>query len=308
MRFRSNEIERVEETWRQYVPSASLQRVDPDRFHFDWSSLELGSVTLVNYELAAEVHSIAEPVSELLVCRVAAPSAELSSGREALDASQPWLTDGVRVEARWQQTARVRALVIDRAAAQARVRQITGDDSLTLRSSGLAPRNASGGRQWERTVEYLEGAIADLPPDGILRAELERHALAITLSAFPTTIQDSLSRTAQRGAAPIAVRRALAFIDENAHRPITIDDVAAAAFISTRGLQYAFRRALDATPAEYLRRARLAGAHRELVDGVSDSIAVIARRWGFSHPSRFAAAYRGEYGQAPSATAAQRRR
>lgn len=308
MRFRSNEIGQVEETWRQYVPSASLQRVDPARFHFDWSSTELGSVTLIDYELAAEVHSIAEPQDELLVCRVAAPTVGLDSRREALDASQPWLTDGARVEARWQQTARVRALVIDRSAAQARVRQITGDDGLTLRSSGLRPRDPASGRLWERTVEYLEDAVADLPPDGILRAELERHALSVTLSVFPTTIHDSMSRTAQRGAAPIAVRRALTFIDENAHRPITIDDVATAAFISTRGLQYAFRRALDATPAEYLRRARLAGAHQELVDGTSDSIATVARRWGFSHPSRFAAAYRSEYGQAPSATAAQRRR
>ncbi|MFF7292452.1 helix-turn-helix transcriptional regulator [Microbacterium sp. NPDC008134] len=282
--------------------------MDPQRFHFDWSSTGLGSLTLVRYDLAAEVHSLAEPEHELLVCRVDASSAEVGSGREAMDASQPWLTDGARVEARWLQTARVRALVIDRGAAQARVRQITGDDSLVLRSTGLMPRDAASGRHWERTVEYLEDAVADLPPDGILRAELERHALAVTLSSFPTTVHESMSRTAQRGAAPAAVRRALAFIDENAHRAITIDDVAVAAFISTRGLQYAFRRALDATPAEYLRRARLAGAHRELVDGTTDSIAVVARRWGFSHPSRFAASYRREFGQAPSATAAERRR
>ena len=308
MQFRSFDIERVEETWRQYVPSASLQRVDPNRFMFDWTSAELGSVTLVRYDLAAEVQSVAQPENELLVCRVAAPHAEVGSGRESMDAGQPWLTDGAQVHARWEHTARVRALVIDRAAAQARVRQITGDDRLTLRSSGLAPRDEESGRHWERTVAYLEDAVVETAADGILRAELERHALAVTLSVFPTSIHDSMSRAAQRGAAPIAVRRALVFIDENAHRPITIDDVAAAAFISTRGLQYAFRRALDSTPAEYLRRARLAGAHRDLADGGHGSIAVVARRWGFSHPSRFAAAYRSEYGVAPSTTAAQARR
>lgn len=308
LRFRSQEIERVEETWRQYVPSASLLRVDPARFHFEWASSDLGSLTLVNYELAAEVSSFAEPQSELLACRITSSSAQLTSGRQTMDASRPWLADGARVDARWQHTARVRALVIDRSAAQARVRQITGDDSLVLRASGLSARDATSGRNWERTIDYLDSALEDLPTDGILRAELERHALAVTLSVFPTTIHDSLARTAQRGAAPIAVRRAVSYIDDNAHRPITIDDVAAAAFISTRGLQYAFRRALDSTPAEYLRRARLAGAHRELAGGTPDSIAVVAKRWGFSHPSRFAAAYRREYGQPPSATAAQRRR
>lgn len=308
MRFRSRDVERVEETWQQYVPSAALQRVDPDRFLFDWTSTELGSITLVRYDLAAQVQSVAQPEDQLLVCRVDAPSAELSSGRDVMDASQPWLTDGARVQARWHHSARVRALVVDRKAAQQRLQQITGDDALVLRSTGLAPRDDKAGRQWERTVAYLESSADDDAPDDLLRAELERHALAVTLSVFPTTLREALTRDVQRGPAPIAVRRALAFIDENAHRAITVDDVAAAAFISTRGLQYAFRRALDSTPAEHLRRARLAGAHRDLLDGDSASIAAVARRWGFSHPSRFAAAYRTEYGVAPSATASRARR
>lgn len=308
MRFRSRDVERVEETWQQYVPSAALQRVDPDRFMFDWASADLGSVTLVRYDLAAQVQSIAEPEDQLLVCRVDGPSAELRSGREAIDARQPWLTDGARVQARWHHSARVRALVIDRSAAETRLRRITGDDSLSLRSTGLAPHREESGRQWERTVSYLETCMADDAVEDVLRAELERHALAVTLSAFPTTLHDALARTAQRGPAPVAVRRALSFIDENAHRPITVDDVAAAAYISTRGLQYAFRRALDSTPAEHLRRARIAGAHRDLVTGDAAPIAAIARRWGFSHPSRFAAAYRNEYGVSPSTTAARARR
>jgi transcriptional regulator GlxA family with amidase domain len=121
----------------------------------------------------------------------------------------------------------------------------------------------------------------------------------MTLSAFPTTISDSLHRPAQRSAAPSAVRRALAYIDENAHRAITVDDIAAASFISTRGLQYAFRRALDITPAEALRRARLAGAHGDLLEGTGPSVGAVARRWGFSNSSRFTAAYRDAYGTAP---------
>lgn len=303
MQFTSHDVERVEETWKQFVPSASLQRVDPKRFRFEWSSADAGSVTLVRYTLAAEVQSIAQPENQLLVCRVDSADVELGSGREPLDPSQPWLTDGARVQARWREQAEVRAFVIDRAAAQARVRQITGDDRLTLRANGLSPHSPAAARRWENTFRYLEASLLDADDEEILVAELERHALAVTLAVFPSTIEDSLSRPTQRGAAPSSVRRALAFIDENAHRPITVDDVAAAAYISTRGLQYAFRRALDSTPAEHLRRARLAGAHRDLRRSDGSSVAAIARRWGFSHPSRFAAAYRAEYGVNPSATA-----
>ncbi len=305
MQFTSHDVERVEETWKKFVPSASLQRVDPKRFRFEWSSAEAGSVSVVRYTIAANVQSMAEPADQLLVCRVDSPGLELGSGRDALDPAQPWLTDGARVQARWGDEAQVRALVIDRAAAQSRVRQITGDDRLVLRSQGLSPHSAAAGRRWEHTFRYLEASLLDAGDEEILVAELERHALAVTLAAFPSSVEDSLSRPTQRGAAPSSVRRALTFIDENAHRPITVDDVAAAAFISTRGLQYAFRRALDSTPAEHLRRARLAGAHRDLRRDDGSSVAAIARRWGFSHPSRFAVAYRREYGVNPSATASR---
>ncbi|WP_231481754.1 MULTISPECIES: helix-turn-helix transcriptional regulator [unclassified Microbacterium] len=122
----------------------------------------------------------------------------------------------------------------------------------------------------------------------------------MTLSAFPTSFTEALRRPAQRAGAPVAVRRALAYMDENAHLPITIDDVAAAAYISTRGLQYAFRRALDITPTEALRRARLEGARRDLQHGNGRSVGDVARRWGFSHSSRFATAYQQAFGTPPS--------
>lgn len=309
MHFSSSDVARVEDTWKQYVPSASLQRVDPTSFHFEWTSAPLNSVTLVRYDLAAQVQSVAQPEGQLLVCRVDAADGRVTSGRDSLDANDPWLTDGAQVRARWDRSAQVRALVIDQASAQARLRQITGHDGLLLRSSGLAPKDTNAARRWERMFSYLYDTLADATAaDGILAAELERHALAVTFETFPTSVVEALAKPVQTRAAPSSVRRAVTFIEENAHLPITVDDIAAAAFISTRGLQYAFRRAMDVTPAEYLRQERLEGAHRELRGSADDSIAVIARRWGFSHPSRFAAAYRQRYGMAPSAAAARRRR
>ena len=96
-----------------------------------------------------------------------------------------------------------------------------------------------------------------------------------------------------------------AFIDEHAGDPITLDEIAAAARLSPRGVQAAFRRHLDTTPLAYLRGVRMERAHRDLQgaepgDGVS--VATLAAKWGFTHLGRFAVDYRRRFGTYPSQT------
>jgi transcriptional regulator GlxA family with amidase domain len=69
-------------------------------------------------------------------------------------------------------------------------------------------------------------------------------------------------------------------------------------------VQYTFRRHLDTTPLEYLRRVRLDRAHRDLqrADPAVDTVTAIAGRWGFTHPGRFSIAYKRMFGTAPSRT------
>lgn len=309
MRLHTRDVALVEATWQQYVPSAILHDVDPQRFRFDWHSEELTGMSVIRYELAAQVHCTAEPQDQFLACRVHARDVRMNSSRSDLDPTRPWFTDGPRVDAHWEEGAHVTALAFDREPLEALARRITGDDAMALHVTDLSPSTAAAAEAWDRMFDYVERSIEALDTgDVLLRAELARHAATTTLSSFSTTILNRRSRSPQTAPAPVTVRRALAFIAENAHRPITIDDVAAAVHISTRGLQYAFRRALDVTPAECLRQARLDGAHRELRSGVPTTVAAIARRWGFAHPSRFAAAYREAFGVLPSVTAGKHRR
>ncbi|HZE18313.1 MAG TPA: helix-turn-helix transcriptional regulator [Mycobacterium sp.] len=100
------------------------------------------------------------------------------------------------------------------------------------------------------------------------------------------------------------LRRAIAFIEDNAHTDIAVTDIAAAIYVSPRGLQYMFRKHRDCTPMEYLRRVRLHYAHLELVAGNRGTTTVgeIARRWGFGHLGRFAVSYRQAYGESPHVT------
>lgn len=103
------------------------------------------------------------------------------------------------------------------------------------------------------------------------------------------------------------VARVTAFIDATAAGSIGSAEILAVARVSARRLQQAFRAHLRTTPSAYLRQARLAGAHRDLMaaDVDTHTVAAIARRWHFEHAGRFAAQYRAVYGRPPHHTLAE---
>lgn len=103
---------------------------------------------------------------------------------------------------------------------------------------------------------------------------------------------------------PPAVKRAMKIMEERPKEPLSVSRIAAEVGYSPRALQLAFKKYFSITPYEYLRRVRLDGVHAELVSAnpASTSVGEVAARWGFSHPSRFAADYRREYHQPPSVT------
>jgi transcriptional regulator GlxA family with amidase domain len=103
---------------------------------------------------------------------------------------------------------------------------------------------------------------------------------------------------------PQTLRRAIAFIHDNAHRDIALTDIAAVIGVTPRSVQYTFRPHLGTTPLEYLRRVRLHSAHRDLqaADPAVDTVMEIAGRWRFGHPGRFSMAYKEAFGAPPSLT------
>ncbi|RIQ18328.1 AraC family transcriptional regulator [Jiangella rhizosphaerae] len=139
----------------------------------------------------------------------------------------------------------------------------------------------------------------------LIAAEMVRTAAAAALATFPNTTMTVAHSPGPGYVAPRALRRAAAYIEAHAAEPITLSDVAAAAGIGPRALQYAFARHLSTTPLTHLRRVRLERAHRELQAAdptTGATVAAIAAAWGFSKPSRFAAEYRQRYGRSPSRT------
>jgi AraC-like DNA-binding protein len=181
----------------------------------------------------------------------------------------------------------------------------TGTTEMAFRFTGIQPTSEAGARRWRRTMAYLHRTLTEpeSTPPLFLDAVLDLAA-AVAITTFPNTGLGGRQEGAGR-VAPAAVRRAVAFIDEHARDRITRTDVAAAAGLSPRGLQYAFERHHGVTPAAYLRRVRMVGAHRELQAAdrqAGDTVTAIARRWGFSNLTRFSAAYRRTFDRTPGET------
>jgi AraC-like DNA-binding protein len=173
--------------------------------------------------------------------------------------------------------------------------------------SSLRTISPNRARSWRRARDFVHGLFAGDPQvttAPLVVGSANRMLAGMMLATFANSAIETPTRGDLHDArAPGAVRRAVAFIESRADQDIDIGDIAAAAGVSRRAVQLAFRRHLDTTPTAYLRKVRLDLAHAELLasfpeDGLT--ITQVAYRWGFSSPSRFAERYRAEFGHPPS--------
>jgi AraC-like DNA-binding protein len=176
-----------------------------------------------------------------------------------------------------------------------------------VRLAGYQPVTAAAAGYWNATYAYVRNQVLGIPraaAQPLLAAAAEQLLLAAVLAAFPNNALTDPTIEDRHDAHPATLRRATAFIEENAHLGITIADIAAAASVTIRAVQLAFRRHLDTTPLAYLRQVRLDAAHHELLtaDPGQVTVTAVAYRWGFASTSRFAAQYRAAYGVTPSHT------
>ena len=174
-----------------------------------------------------------------------------------------------------------------------------------------APLAFEPGLEVDGTGRAVVGAVTSLRQllvhgsdevPAVLAAEVEHAVVTALLLGTRHNHRDRLFRRSPP--APRRVLRRVLDLVESAHdRALTVADLASCAGTSERALHAAFRRELGTTPMAYLRDRRLDAAREDLLAAEpGDGVAAIAMRHGFSHLGRFAAAYRGRFGEAPSVT------
>lgn len=278
----------------------------PEAFRFDIDAVHAGPIRTFRYRVVGpDVSGSGDGTGSLSVLHLLAGDVRMHAGRTDFDAARPLLIPR-SVSAQWDD-GHFGVVNLDLAEVERFARRLAGSDAFRLDFTGFHPITPELSQFWVATVRTLNRDLLREPgpmESPLVRAAaFEQLALAV-LRVFPNSLMALRDAPDPAAAVPAAVRRATAYMDDHLAEPLTVADVAAAANLSTRGLSVAFRRHLDTTPSAYLRRARLAAAHGDLVHGASASstVAVVARRWGFNNPGRFADAYREAFGTSPAAT------
>lgn len=220
-------------------------------------------------------------------------------------------TSRVKVRGFRSSTERLFVLSFGKESLSDHLRGLLGDDRprrIDFKPS-LDLRRGFRHQWWRMTSKITLGALNS--PDGLatnpmMTAPLADMVMTGLLLAADHPYRDALDAWVPP-APPSLVRRAIDIIEQRAHEPLTVGEIAAEAGCSVRTLQVSFKMHLNATPSDYLRRARMDRVHTMLMsaDPEGATVAGSARSWGFNHVGRFEAQYREIYGVLPRVTLEQ---
>ncbi|NGO70799.1 AraC family transcriptional regulator [Streptomyces sp. SB3404] len=296
-----------------YSPYELRALENPQNFTAWYAEGSFPGVTLSGLSYGTETLVAPEPLTTyLLVCQVHTGRVRVvSPGREEqyVGPGDTYVLDPHRrFRVYWGAGARMTTIRLARETVDRAVGSELGrEEPVRARFAlgGAVSRAAAGTWQGISDAvhrEIVTGGVARTSP--LVAAQLTQATAAALVATHRMLPGGEPVRYTGNVAHP-AVRRALRLIEESSDQPLTLSDLAAAARLSPRALQEAFRRYLDSTPLAYLREVRLERAHRDLVaaDGEGPvTVAQVAYRWGFSNLGRFAEWYRRRYGHSPSRT------
>ena len=130
------------------------------------------------------------------------------------------------------------------------------------------------------------------PPDRLhllLRSVLTEFLLVL--------FADTERGTLQKVDAPPLIQRAMDYINENLEKPLTVQEIADALFVSKSYLVHSFERVLNTGVMQYVRIKKMCEARRLLLGGCSPT--QTAARLGYKNYSTFLRNYRAEFTEKP---------
>jgi transcriptional regulator GlxA family with amidase domain len=163
----------------------------------------------------------------------------------------------------------------------------------------LAPFANELKAHWDLVVRSLNQLLDAAHPSSIAINNLKEYAIALLLEKHPHNHSACFERETSMRAE--AIHDAKRFIEQNAHRPITVSDVAVFAGCSVRALHEGFCEHFGSTPRACLYLARMALARARLTgEGAENSAAEIAQSCGFVDFNQFEGAYKIRYEENPT--------
>lgn len=171
--------------------------------------------------------------------------------------------------------------------------------------------SSSAGRRWAHTLRWLMDLVDQSGPDvdampPLLTSQIEQMVVTMLLNQQPSNVS-GLLREDRRTVMPACVRRAESYIEEHAHEPITIGDIAEHVGVSSRSLYALFRRHRQTSPMLRLKEVRLRRVREQLqaAEPGRSTVTAVALHWGFAHLGHFTTDYKRAFGESPSQTLAR---
>jgi AraC-like DNA-binding protein len=310
--FRTRSLDEARETvGRVFCPHRLAIAGEPGRFHAVQNHVDTGLLSLSYIDYGADVEIEPGELDTFYLIQIPlAGAASIRSGRKAFiaDCRQASILNPNRYTSmRWWAGCRKLQVQVARSVLEDVAAGYFGRDvDATLTFDAAMDLSRPECAAWVRHVRAFMGLVErnDRTPGAEQRhrfyaAELLRELIEIQANSHSHFVEPVGS-----GPLPRYVRTALDYIRANADKPLTSAEVARAAGVAGRTLQYGFRRFLGTTPVKVLRNERLDRCRLDLAlgdggAGVSDT----ALSWGFGHLGRFSQSYRTRFGESPRDTA-----
>lgn len=237
--------------------------------------------------------------------------ARIKQGRHEAEASSAQATvlnpdDATRM--RWSADCAKLMVRIDRGALEQQLSAMLGGAPAKGVRFDLAMPVQGASAHWWRMVNLLmDGLELSEEPPNPLAASLQESLLMVSLLEHQAN--NFTARLAQRSnaIAPRHVRLVEGFIEENADKPLDLQDLIAVSGVSGRALFDGFRRFRGTSPLAHLRMVRLNRVREQLLTGgEEETVTSVATQWGFYQLGRFAALYKATFGESPSETRRRR--
>ncbi|MET1111187.1 MAG: AraC family transcriptional regulator [Allosphingosinicella sp.] len=185
------------------------------------------------------------------------------------------------------------------------------DDGARETTGGRAMVLSASGTGLGRYLQSTGRTLAADPSRGEAMAETICRAASFHLHSALADIHRGLAAIdAARGVTRrdlyTRLDRARAFLHDNPHRPVPLDELARVAGLSQFHLLRTYKAAFGAPPAAYHRRLRLEKAAVELIEGGRPP-GLIGHRHGFGDMRSFRRAFVGQFGCPPNLYAQGRR-
>lgn len=164
------------------------------------------------------------------------------------------------------------------------------------------------GREFAQVLRLLQSEVGRPSNLAQQHSSVAAHLGQLVRSAMlvsqPHSYSEALQSDRRQAGVPTAIRRVVDAVEADPMQVRSAADVARIACLSLRALERGFERNMGMSPMTYIRQVRLARARNDLVNGSPEvlTVSMVAARWGFGHPGRFATAYQQRYGESPSQT------